>query len=66
MQKEQTKQDASLLLDKIQAYWASRGFMVQGAIEPAGYSERLRSTVYEVHTDLQNGWPVRKLSPTQH
>lgn len=59
MQKHQTKMQAAALLDKIQMYWASKGFRVQGTIFEAGYNERLRSTVYEVHTDLRNGMPVQ-------
>lgn len=60
MAKHETKQDARALLEKIQTYWASKGYLVQGTIREAGYSERLRSTVYEVHTDLCNGMPVRR------
>jgi len=60
MAKQQTKQDARALLEQIQTYWASKGYLVQGSVREAGYSERLRSTVYEVHTDLCNGMPVRR------
>ena len=57
MQREQTQADAQDILDRIQSYWAERGYEVQGAVCPAGYSPRLRSTVYEVCTDLVNGMP---------
>lgn len=62
MAKIETKQRATALLEQIQSYWASKGYMVQGEIMPAGYSERLRSTVYEVHTDLRNGLPRQRLN----
>ena len=58
MKRETTEQEARDLLNKIQSYWASKGYLVQGEIEPVGYCERLRSTVYEIHTDLHNGFPV--------
>lgn len=60
MAKYETKQDATALLERIQAYWAERGYLVQGAVREAGYNERIRSTLYEVYTDLQNGMPVRR------
>lgn len=59
MQKEQTQTQAQEILERIQSYWAQKGFQVQGAVHPAGYSPRLRSTVYEVTTDLVNGLPRR-------
>lgn len=62
MAKVETEQKATELLQKIQSYWASRGYIVQGEIMPAGYSERLRSTVFEVHTDLRNGLPRHRLN----
>ncbi|MEM8633446.1 MAG: phosphoglycolate phosphatase [Pseudomonadota bacterium] len=62
MPKDQTLEDARHLLAKIQDYWLQQGYSVEGVIEPAGYSPRLRSTVYEVKTDLVNGFPLRKAS----
>lgn len=60
MIKHITYEQASELLERIKAYWADRGYDVSGAIVEAGYSPRLRSTVYEIKTDLVNGVPSRK------
>ncbi len=60
MIKHITHGQASELLERIKAYWADKGYEVSGAIVEAGYSARLRSTVYEVQTDLVNGLPSRK------
>ncbi|MEO0815839.1 MAG: phosphoglycolate phosphatase [Pseudomonadota bacterium] len=57
MQREQTQAEAEAILDRIKSYWAKQGYEVDGAVYPAGYNERLRSTVYEVCTDLVNGMP---------
>lgn len=60
MAMNETENGARALLERIQKYWADRGYEVEGRVAPAGYSERLRSTVYEVHTDLVNGLPKEK------
>lgn len=60
MTKHVTQGEASELLQRIQRYWSQRGYDVTGMIVEAGYSARLRSTVYEIKTDLVNGFPVRK------
>lgn len=62
MAKAQTRDGARVLLEKIQAYWAGKGYDVHGQVFEAGYSERLRSTVYEVRTDLVNGMPQRRMA----
>lgn len=62
MAKVETEHGARILLSKIKEYWASKGYEVDGQIYPAGYSERLRSTVYEVRTDLVNGMPRKRLA----
>ena len=58
MAKFETENGARALLKRIQDYWAARGYTVEGHVFAAGYSERLRSTVYEVHTNLVNGLPA--------
>lgn len=60
MIKHTTRKEASELLDRIVAYWMERGYVVSGLVIEAGYSPRLRSTVYEIKTDLVNGVPSRK------
>lgn len=60
MIKHLTHAKASELLERIQTFWADRGYLVTGRIVEAGYSERLRSTVYEIETDLLNGRPVKR------
>lgn len=45
------------ILEKVRAYWADRGYDVNGTVEPRGYSPRLRSTVYEIVTDMTGGLP---------
>jgi len=53
----ETQEKAQQLLKQVQAYWAERGYEVQGTIKAQGYSPRLRSTVYEVVTDMVAGLP---------
>ena len=60
MAKLETKNDSLALLMRIQEYWSERGYNVQGSIREAIYSEHLRSTVYEVETDMVAGFPRRK------
>jgi len=60
MIKHMTHAKASELLVRIQAYWADKGYQVTGHVVEAGYSERLRSTVYEIKTDLLNGRPIKR------
>ena len=57
MAKFETQTQAQALLEKIQAYWADRGYEVQGSVVEGEYNPRLRSTVYEVFTDLVAGLP---------
>ncbi len=45
------------ILEKVRAYWAARGYEVTGSVEARGYSPRLRSTVYEIVTDMTGGLP---------
>lgn len=52
-----TETEALELLERIKAYWRERGYDVTGYVRPAGYSSRLRSTVYEIETNLVNGVP---------
>lgn len=60
MIKHVTREQASELLDRIKAFWADKGYQVSGLVVEAGYSDRLRSTIYEIRTDLVNGHPVKK------
>ena len=52
-----SKEKALEILKQVQAYWAERGYQVQGTIEARGYNPRLRSTVYEIVTDMIGGLP---------
>ena len=54
----ETKEQAEQLLERVQAYWAQQGYDVKGAVVAKGYSARLRSTVYEVVTDMVGGLPL--------
>ncbi|MEM1146481.1 MAG: phosphoglycolate phosphatase [Pseudomonadota bacterium] len=60
MPKHQTFDQAQALLCRIQDYWAERGYKVEGTIKNAGYSDRLRSTVFELETNLVAGVPRSK------
>jgi len=53
----ETKDKAEEILERVRAYWADQGYDVKGAVVPKGYSPRLRSTVYEVVTDMVGGLP---------
>ncbi|MEM1105674.1 MAG: phosphoglycolate phosphatase [Pseudomonadota bacterium] len=55
--KSDTEADAPALLEKIKTYWKARGYDVTGYVKPVGFSPRLRSTVYEIETDMVNGAP---------
>lgn len=65
MAKFETESGARALLERIQTYWADRGYEVDGHVFAAGYSERLRSTVFEVQTNLVNGLPPRKAAKSR-
>ena len=54
----ETKEQAETLLERVQSYWAQQGYEVKGMVVPKGYSPRLRSTVYEVVTDMVGGLPA--------
>ena len=60
MAKFETEIGARALLDKIQTYWAERGYRVEGYVFAGDYCERLRSTVFEVRTDMVNGRPITR------
>lgn len=60
MAKKDSKEAALELLDRIKAYWLARGFTVEGSIKNAGYSDRLRSTVFEVETNIIAGLPSHR------
>ena len=65
MKRDDTEEAARALLEQICSYWAARGYTVNGCVTPAGYCPRLRSTVYEVHTDLVNGQPRQRTGELQ-
>lgn len=58
--RQDSEAEAIALLERIQQYWREQGYEVTGYVKPAGFSPRLRSTVYEIETDLLNGVPRRK------
>ena len=60
MAKQDSREAALELLDRIKAYWLERGYEVEGSIKNAGYSDRLRSTVFEVETDIVAGKPTHR------
>lgn len=53
----ETKEQAEEILQRVRAYWAEQGYDVTGTVIAKGYSPRLRSTVYEVVTDMVGGLP---------
>lgn len=55
--KTDTQEAALNLLESIKRYWQERGYHVEGWIKNAGYSDRLRATVFEVETNLVSGLP---------
>ncbi|MEL6723732.1 MAG: hypothetical protein AAFZ74_00865 [Pseudomonadota bacterium] len=60
MARTDSKEAALELLNRIKAYWLDRGFKVEGTIKNAGYSDRLRSTVFEVETNIISGIPSHR------
>lgn len=60
MAKLETEEAAHDLLKRIKSYWLERGFEIEGSIKNAGYSDRLRSTIFEVETNLVAGRPPAK------
>jgi len=58
--RQDSEAEAIALLERIQRYWREQGYEVTGYVKPAGFSPRLRLTVYEIETDLVNGVPRRK------
>ena len=55
---------AQRLKAKIEAYWVERGHFVQLRIEPKGFTPEMRSTRFDVRSDMLNGMP-RARSITQ-
>jgi len=60
MAKLETEEAARDLLHRIKAYWFDRGFEIEGSVKNAGYSDRLRSTVFELETNLVAGRPPKE------
>ncbi|MEM9423054.1 MAG: hypothetical protein AAF986_11265 [Pseudomonadota bacterium] len=59
MAKLESEKAARDLLERIKLYWLDRGFEIDGSIKNAGYNNRLRSTVFEVETNLVAGRPPK-------
>jgi hypothetical protein len=55
-----SNEGASALATRIVRYWRDRGFDVAVDVEPAGYTQQMRSGYFVVRSDLRNGMPSRK------
>lgn len=55
------KTGASELARRIEEYWKTRGYQVEIDLRPVEFTTELRSSRYDVRSNLVNGWPVRKL-----
>lgn len=54
------KNGANELARRITEYWASRGYQVHIDLKPVEFTTELRSSRYDVRSNLVNGWPTRK------
>ncbi|MEO1028778.1 MAG: phosphoglycolate phosphatase [Pseudomonadota bacterium] len=59
------KNGANELARRIQEYWSSRGYQVEIDLRPVEFTTELRSSRYDVRSNLVNGWPTRKLPQGQ-
>lgn len=55
------KNGASELARRIKEYWEARGYVVDIDLKPVEFTTELRSSRYDVRSNLVNGWPVRKV-----
>lgn len=52
-----TRDGASILKQKIEAYWRARGHNVQVMLHNVGFHPAIRAARYDVRSDLVNGLP---------
>lgn len=45
------------LAEKIEAYWRERGATVRVTLMQGGFTPQLRSTRFDLRSDMLNGWP---------
>ena len=57
-----SKEGAQSLAEKIEAYWRARGMHVMCALRDAGFHPAVRSSRFDVRSDMVNGLP-RSLPP---
>lgn len=59
------KNGANEIARRIKEYWEARGYTVDIDLRPVEFTTELRSSRYDVRSNLVNGWPVRKAPAEQ-
>lgn len=56
------KEDAEILVQRIVHYWAERGYIVNCWVEPAPGHNKDVSRLYNIRSDMVNGWPIARMA----
>ena len=57
---------AEILRAMIEDYWRAKGFAVYVRPTPAGYVQEMRSTRFDLRSDMRNGMPVQREEKPAH
>lgn len=60
-----THAGATALAIQIETYWANRGYQVRAETVFCGFHSAVRSSRYDVRSDMKNGLPQRKLKSSR-
>lgn len=60
-----SRQGALALKERIEAFWRERGQIVNATILERGFHPALRTTRYELRSNLVNGLPCAQTADTQ-
>ena len=55
-----SERGAEILKQRIEAYWAERGKVVNVSLQSMSFNPKMRSTRTDIRSDIQDGWPTKK------
>lgn len=58
--RSRSRQRAEALAKAIERYWGQRGYEVRAWVEAPVVLGHAGACVYEIRSDMQNGWPLEK------
>ena len=61
-----SREGSDILIAKIESYWREKGFIVYLAANAAGYVPEMRSTRFDIRSDMRNGMPVQRAEKPAH